>query len=251
MDDILTRGVETVLPSKQVLADRLEKGSIKLYFGIDPTAPSLHLGHLASLLKVRDFQQAGHEVVVMFGDFTARIGDPTNKDAVRKVLSQQEVEANLYYLSLFVTLSMPDICGAIESKNGEASGKKYEDWFNQYVAPKYNGVLSGADCYMFRCSLLHQGRSQHPKGNYSRIFFIEPSATTNIFHNNIMNNALNIDVRIFCRDIIDGVSQWLLEVQGTESYKTNYDKFMRRYPNGLKPYIVGVPVVGWYIYNMI
>jgi tyrosyl-tRNA synthetase len=95
MDDILTRGVETVLPSKQVLADRLEKGPIKLYFGIDPTAPSLHLGHLTSLLKVRDFQQAGHEVVVMFGDFTARIGDPTDKDAVRKVLSQQEVEANM------------------------------------------------------------------------------------------------------------------------------------------------------------
>lgn len=95
MDEILTRGVETVLPDKQALTDRLDSGPIRLYFGIDPTAPSLHLGHLASLLKVRDFQLAGHEVVVMFGDFTARIGDPTDKDAVRKILSQEEVESNM------------------------------------------------------------------------------------------------------------------------------------------------------------
>lgn len=157
---------------------------------------------------------------------------------------QQGLEVNLYYLSLFVALSMPDICGAIESQNGEATGKKYEDWFNEYVSPKYNNFLSGADCYKFRCSLLHQGSSQHSNSNYSRVFFVEPSATTNVFHNNIMNDALNIDVRIFCQDIIDGVNQWLQKVENTKLYKTNHDKFIRRYPNGLKPYIVGVPVIG-------
>lgn len=157
---------------------------------------------------------------------------------------QQGLEANLYYLSLFVALSMPDICGAIESENGEATGQKYENWFNKYVAPKYNDFLSGSDCYKFRCSLLHQGSSQHSKNKYSRVLFVEPSATTNVFHNNIMNDALNIDVRIFCQDIINGVNQWLQEVEDTELFKANYDKFMRRYPNGLKPYIVGVPVIG-------
>ena len=165
---------------------------------------------------------------------------------MKNLLNQihQGLEANLYYLSLFVALSIPDICGAIESENGEASGKKYEDWFENYVAPKYNGFLSGADCYKFRCSLLHQGSSQHPKNKYSRVLFVEPSATTNVFHNNIMNDALNIDVRIFCQDIINGVNQWLQKVENTDLYKTNYDKFMRRYPDGLKPYIVGVPVIG-------
>ena len=157
---------------------------------------------------------------------------------------QQGLEANLYYLSLFVALSMPDICGAIESKNGKATGKKYENWFDQYVAPKYNGFLSGDDCYKFRCSLLHQGGSQHPKNKYSRVLFVEPSTTTNVFHNNIMNDALNIDIHIFCQDIIDGVNQWLQKVENTDLYKTNYNKFMRRYPKGLKPYIVGVPVIG-------
>lgn len=165
---------------------------------------------------------------------------------MKNLLDQIQIglEDNLYYLSLFVALSIPDICGAIESQNGEASGKKYADWFDEYVAPKYNSFLSGDDCYKFRCSLLHQGSSQHPKSNYSRIFFIEPSSTTNILHNNIINDALNIDVSIFCRDIITGANNWLQKIENTQLYKTNYDKFMRRYPNGLKPYIVGVPVIG-------
>jgi len=78
---------------------------------------------------------------------------------MRDVLAQlrESLDANLYYLSLFVALSIPDICGAIDSENGEASGKKYAQWFDRYVAPKYHGFLVGEDCYRFRCSLLHQG----------------------------------------------------------------------------------------------
>ena len=112
------------------------------------------------------------------------------------------LDANLYLLSLFSALAIPDLCGAMSSENGEAGKKKYKAWFDKYVAPKYNGFLSGEDCYFFRCSLLHQGSSQHPKSNYKRVLFVEPSATTNVFHNNIMNDALNIDVRIFFNDII-------------------------------------------------
>lgn len=154
------------------------------------------------------------------------------------------LQANLYYLSLFAALAIPDICGAIVSENGIASPDKYKDWFNKYAARKYEGFLTAEDCYLFRCSLLHQGSSQHPKSGYSRILFVEPSATTNVFHCNILNDALNIDVRIFCNDIIEGAKIWLQRYENTELYKRNYDKFMRRYPNGLAPYIVGVPVIG-------
>jgi len=153
------------------------------------------------------------------------------------------LEGNLYFLALFSVLAIPDLCGAMGSENGEASREKYQAWFDKYVAPKYNGFLSGTDCYFFRCSLLHQGSSQHPNNTYKRVLFVEPSATTNVFHNNIMNDALNIDVRIFCNDIISGAEAWLGENEETELYKKNYDKFMRRYPDGLKPYIVGVPVI--------
>ena len=58
-----------------------------------------------------------------------------------------------------------------------------------------------------------------------------------------MNDALNIDVRIFCNDLISGAEKWLEENENTDLYKKNYDKFMRRYPHGLPPYIVGVPVI--------
>ena len=103
--------------------------------------------------------------------------------------------------------------------------------------------MNGDDCYYFRCSLLHQGSSQHNKSNYKRVLFVEPSATTNIFHNNVINDALNIDVKIFCNDLIGGAEKWLEENENTDLYKKNYDRFMKRYPNGLPPYIVGIPVI--------
>lgn len=164
---------------------------------------------------------------------------------MRNFLSQikKGLDQNLYFLSLFSVLAIPDLCGAMTSENGEASAEKYKAWFDKYVAPKYSGFLNGENCYFFRCSLLHQGSSQHPGSSYKRVLFIEPSATTNVFHNNIMNDALNIDVKIFCNDIISGAEEWLGENEETELYKKNYDKFMRRYPNGLRPYIVGVPVI--------
>jgi hypothetical protein len=164
---------------------------------------------------------------------------------MRDLLEQirKGLDNNLYYLSLFVALSLPDICGAMNSTNGEACKYKYVDWFDRYVAGKYICMLDGEDCYRFRCSLLHQGSSQHPRSTYSRIIFVEPTATTSVFHRNVLNDALNIDVRIFCNDIIEGVAEWLDEVENTALYQRNYSKFMMRYPNGLEPYIVGVPVI--------
>jgi len=163
---------------------------------------------------------------------------------MRNFLSQIEIslQANLYYVSLFASLAVPDICGAINSESGKASGRKYVKWFDKHVGQKYP-FFTGKDCYRFRCSLLHQGSSQRSDARYSRILFIEPSATTNISHNNILNDALNIDVRIFCLDIVEGAREWLGEVEQTQRYERNYSKFMRRYPNGLPPYIVGVPII--------
>jgi hypothetical protein len=164
---------------------------------------------------------------------------------MRDILDQIRLSLNnnLYYCALFVALSMPDICGAMESPDGQTDNQKYIKWFDVYVGSKYINFLSGEDCYYFRCSLLHQARSQHPKSNYARVIFVEPSVTTNIFHCNILNDALNLDVRIFCEDIITGVQEWLLKFEGTPIFSQNYNMFMRRYPNGLPPYIVGVPVI--------
>lgn len=95
MDELLTRGVERIYPSQEALEAKLAAGEkIKIYLGIDPTGPSLHLGHATTLLKLKEFQDAGHEIIILYGGFTAQIGDPTDKLAVRQPLSEAQVQAN-------------------------------------------------------------------------------------------------------------------------------------------------------------
>lgn len=94
IEQVLKRGVEKIYPTKEALEEFLKSGKlIRLYSGIDPTG-KLHLGHLAVLRKLRQFQDLGHEVIVLIGDFTATIGDPTDKLAVRQPLTRLQVLEN-------------------------------------------------------------------------------------------------------------------------------------------------------------
>ena len=93
IEEVLTRGVENIYPNRQTLERVLRSGKkLRIYCGIDPTG-KLHLGHAAVLGKLRQFQDLGHEVIVLIGDFTATIGDPTGKYATRKMLSREQVLA--------------------------------------------------------------------------------------------------------------------------------------------------------------
>ncbi len=95
IDEILTRRVEKIYPSKKALEKLLRSGKkIKLYLGIDPSDPKLHLGHTLVLRKIREFQDLGHEVILLIGDFTGRIGDPAGKLNIRKKLTQKQVIKN-------------------------------------------------------------------------------------------------------------------------------------------------------------
>ncbi len=92
---ILSRGVETLFPNEKFLKERLESGKqLTLYLGIDPTGPTLHLGHTIALRKLAQFQELGHKIILLIGDFTARIGDPTDKGETRKQLTKEEVLEN-------------------------------------------------------------------------------------------------------------------------------------------------------------
>lgn len=93
-NEVLTRGVQQVLPSAKGLADLMKKRKIKLYQGFDPSAPSLHLGNFVGLMKLRQFQKLGHEVIFLVGDFSGMIGDPSDKLATRKKLTREEVLEN-------------------------------------------------------------------------------------------------------------------------------------------------------------
>ena len=94
IEEILTRGVEDVIVRDDLEKKLLSGKRVRLYFGVDPTGSILHLGHAVNLWKLRDFQDLGHEVILLIGDFTARIGDPSGKDAARKPLTEKEVKVN-------------------------------------------------------------------------------------------------------------------------------------------------------------
>jgi tyrosyl-tRNA synthetase len=92
--DILKRGAEEALPEGQ-LEKQLAKGEpLRVKLGIDPTAPDIHLGHVVVLTKLAQFQQQGHRVVLIIGDFTARVGDPSGRDTQRPILTPEEIDAN-------------------------------------------------------------------------------------------------------------------------------------------------------------
>ncbi len=94
-EKLLTRGVEEVIVKEHLEAALKSGKKLRVKFGIDPTAPDLHLGHTVPLRKLREFQDAGHQAVLIIGDFTAMIGDPSGRSAERKPLTEQEVKANL------------------------------------------------------------------------------------------------------------------------------------------------------------
>src|SRR5690606_7813394 len=90
----LRRGSEEILLEED-LASRLAAGRpLRVKAGFDPTAPDLHLGHFVLLNKMRQFQQLGHDVIFLIGDFTGMIGDPSGKSATRPPLTREEVAAN-------------------------------------------------------------------------------------------------------------------------------------------------------------
>ena len=92
---ILKRGAEEILPSEKELEDRIKsRKTLRVKAGFDPTAPDLHLGHTVLINKLRQFQELGHTVLFLIGDFTGMIGDPSGKSSTRPPLSIEEVNNN-------------------------------------------------------------------------------------------------------------------------------------------------------------
>lgn len=94
IEEILNRGVEDVIVKEDLKKKLLSGKKLRLYFGVDPTGSVLHLGHAVILWKLKDFMDLGHEVILLIGDFTARIGDPSGKDTARKPLTEKEIRQN-------------------------------------------------------------------------------------------------------------------------------------------------------------
>ncbi|MFA6486293.1 MAG: tyrosine--tRNA ligase [Candidatus Magasanikbacteria bacterium] len=95
IEELLSRGVENIYPKREFLEARLKEGKqLTLYTGYDPTAPTLHIGHAITMMKLRQFQDLGHKVIMLIGDFTGMIGDPSDKSSTRQPLTRKQVLEN-------------------------------------------------------------------------------------------------------------------------------------------------------------
>ncbi|NCD00762.1 tyrosine--tRNA ligase [bacterium] len=96
VDEILDRGIiKQILPTKEEFKKKLLTEKLRFYIGADPTSKALHLSHAKNYMLLEDFRKLGHEAIVLVGDFTARIGDPTDKTSARKQLTKEDVENNV------------------------------------------------------------------------------------------------------------------------------------------------------------
>jgi tyrosyl-tRNA synthetase len=92
--ELLEAGTQAIIPKEEFIKKLSLKRKLKIKLGVDPTAADLHLGHVVVLAKLRQFQDLGHDVIFLIGDFTARIGDPTGRSKTRPPLTEEQIAAN-------------------------------------------------------------------------------------------------------------------------------------------------------------
>lgn len=155
---------------------------------------------------------------------------------------ERALAAGLYYLAILGALALPDICAALESANGRTTSTKYMAWCDTWLIPSYP-QLNSQDLYSMRCGVLHQGRLGHPRSQYARILFTLPNVSNNVFHQNIINDALNLDAVTFCRDMNSAVARWYTAQQHDSHVLANLPQLIQYRAQGLAPYMVGMPLI--------
>lgn len=126
IDEILARSIANILPSKDGLREVLLSGKkMRIYIGADATGPQLHIGHATNFMLLEEFRKLGHEVIILFGDFTAMIGDPTDKSAARVLLTKKQVDENIKTWKEQVSKIVD-----FEDKNNPAKIVKNSEWLS-------------------------------------------------------------------------------------------------------------------------
>ena len=129
-----SRYIEAVFPSKEKAEEMLSSGKqLTFYLGIDPTGPDIHLGHTTNLIILKKLTELGHEVILLIGDFTATIGDPTDKEAARRPLSEEEIKENMRTYLDQVRKILPK--GSFETKYNS-------EWYKKMPTKEWLGITS-------------------------------------------------------------------------------------------------------------
>ena len=167
IEDILARSIFSILPSKDALKKELASGRrLRIYIGADPTGPDLHLGHATNFIFLEKLRELGHEIIILFGDFTAMIGDPTGKDAARKLLTKKEVEKNIkdWKKQVGKILSFSD-------KKNPAKIKKNSTWLSRLTFSDVIGLSANFTLQQMVERDMFQKRITEKKPIYLHEFF--------------------------------------------------------------------------------
>lgn len=156
---------------------------------------------------------------------------------------ESALDAGLYYMALQSTLTLPDICSTLESPKGETTGAQYIAWYNTHAKEPGCAAMTGEVCWRLRCSYLHEGNTQNPRSPFSRILFSVTDHRHVILHNIIVDDVMNVDLVIFCRNVISSVRKWEAKMKDNPTFLNNYKKLIKTHPMGLAPYITGIPII--------
>jgi hypothetical protein len=146
----------------------------------------------------------------------------------------------LYYVALHGALTLPDLCGALESANGRSTGPKYKAWLRANVPDQAD---QAEEIYGLRCSLLHQGHAT-PKNSSFPIAFMAPgSGQLHNLSTQVGEDRVGwLSIEMFVAEITTGAENWLAEFGETTTVKRNLEKFARLRPEGIPPHVSG-PVI--------
>lgn len=126
--ELLSRRLESVFPSKEEAIKRLQEDKpVRVYLGIDPTGPDIHIGHTIPLLVLKQLAELEHKPILLIGDFTARIGDPTDKEATRTALTEEQVGNNMKHYLEQVYKILPKGSFEVEYNSKWLSKMNFED----------------------------------------------------------------------------------------------------------------------------
>lgn len=143
--DILTRGIEHIIDLESLKKRLLSGEKLRIKFGIDPTASEIHLGNAVIIRKLRDFQELGHQVIFLIGDYTAKIGDPSGRNTTRPILTDKEIKNNMATYTRQVAKIL-DLKKIEIRYNSEWLGKmKASDIFSLMQMTSLNRILERED----------------------------------------------------------------------------------------------------------
>jgi hypothetical protein len=155
------------------------------------------------------------------------------------------IQQKNWYSALTLSLTLPDICGKLESPTSK-SGERYIAWWNKYLLEKYTIFLSGSDAYALRCAYLHEGgddvSEQKAQDALTRFIFREPPGNNNIVHCNlhvithpVITSALQLQVDIFCADICEGVNKWSVDTKDNKDIQKRTEKLLNIAKPAIRP----------------